>query len=688
MQPGVRPDLETARLSEIRSLDMAALRPKIERLTRLARTVAGAPISYVALVEADHVWNSGFPGHAEGLLDREHSTAAHIIGQNETLWVEDAQATSPGHPWVVGPPYVRFYCGAPIRLASGVTIGAFSVSGPDPRPYDAELAARIEDLAALLSDEIERLRAQRSLAGSLEAVESSEQRLRLAAEIADLLVYEVDFRNEVLKVDGAADTFFTKTMTFADVADVWSTIHPDDLPAALALWKRHLREGVPYRTEYRMRRDDGREVWAFAACELIRDEEGVPERLVGVLKNITDRRLSEVAVVAARDTAENANRAKSEFLANMSHEIRTPLNGVMGVAAALARTGLSPAQQEMVELIGASGRTLEAILSDVLDFSRIESGRLELKPEAFDLEACLRSAGALFEAGATSKGLDFRLDLAPEARGGFEGDAIRIRQIVTNLLSNAVKFTAEGEVELSARAAGEGETATLVIAVRDTGIGFDADFHARVFDRFEQADGSITRRFGGSGLGLAISRSLAEAMGGRLEAASTPGEGSTFTLTVALKRAAAPPAEAAAAPAPGALDLGRAPRVLLAEDHAVNRRVVELILGSAGVDLTCVENGAEAVEAASRGGFDLILMDMQMPVMDGLTAIREIRARERRGLPRTPIWGLSANALPEHIAASRAAGADGHLTKPISADALFAVLDEACARHEGDRASA
>jgi CheY-like chemotaxis protein len=329
----------------------------------------------------------------------------------------------------------------------------------------------------------------------------------------------------------------------------------------------------------------------------------------------------------------------------------------------------------MVGLIETSGQTLEAILADVLDIARIESGRLELKPEPFDLGECLRSAAALFQPNATEKGLTFDLDIDPFADGVFVGDVVRIRQIVCNLLSNAVKFTGAGGVALSA---GVDPGGRLAIAVSDTGIGFDDEAKARLFERFEQADGSITRRFGGTGLGLAISRALAEAMDGVLEAESAPGFGSRFTLTLRLQRGG----EARIArdrPLAPVLAPGRTPKVLLAEDHIINRKVVELLFDGLDLSLTCVENGAEAVEAALHGRFDLILMDMQMPVMDGLAAIRAIRAAESPAGRQTPIWALSANALPEHVSASLTAGADGHLSKPVSAQALFAALAEACA---------
>jgi CheY-like chemotaxis protein len=358
----------------------------------------------------------------------------------------------------------------------------------------------------------------------------------------------------------------------------------------------------------------------------------------------------------------------------MSHEIRTPLNGVMGIASALARTELTPAQTEMVSLIETSAKTLEALLSDILDLARIESGKMEIKAEPFDLGHSVKACGALFAASAEAKGLDYRVEVDPGAAGGYLGDAPRIRQIISNLLGNAVKFTTSGGVLLKVSAV-RGETASqLRFDVSDTGIGFDAEAKAKLFSRFQQADGSITRKFGGTGLGLAISRSLAEAMGGGLSADSAPGRGSTFTLVLELPRSIGETEiwDGVEEVEPQAPEL-RGFSVLVAEDHPTNRKVVELILGSLDLELTCVEDGAQAVAAVEQQAFDLILMDMQMPVMDGLTAIRIIREMEAREVrPRTPIYSLTANALREHIDASKAAGADGHIAKPITADALIA----------------
>jgi len=413
---------------------------------------------------------------------------------------------------------------------------------------------------------------------------------------------------------------------------------------------------------------------------LISDRDG-RLHILSVAEDITDVRNDKEALRRAAAEAEAANRAKSEFLANMSHEIRTPLNGVMGVAGALARTPLAPDQQEMVSIIETSAKTLETLLSDILDLARIEAGRMELRPEPFDLGGSVNACVAVFEAAAHAKGLDMKVAVDGDALGSYVGDAGRIRQILSNLLGNAVKFTTHGAVSLKISARRDEVSSILRFEVRDSGIGFDAETKARLFSRFQQADGSITRRFGGSGLGLAISRSLAEAMGGCLEADACPGKGATFTFTLELPRcegaaevwSESQEREVAANPLVGL-------RVLLAEDHPTNRRVVELILGAAGVDLTCVENGAEAVEAFQANPFDLVLMDMQMPVMDGLTAIREIRRGEQAsGSGRTPIYVLTANAMPEHVGASVAAGADDHISKPIRAEALLEAVGRVAA---------
>ncbi|MBN9480464.1 MAG: response regulator [Bordetella sp.] len=405
---------------------------------------------------------------------------------------------------------------------------------------------------------------------------------------------------------------------------------------------------------------------------------------VTVCSDISDLKRNADALAEARDAADAANRAKSRFLANMSHEIRTPLNGVIGVAQALTRTELSQHQQEMLELIHSSSRTLQTLLSDILDLARVESGRLELNEEPLDLARTVEEAAQLYAAAARDKGLQFLVEVAPEARVWIRGDAVRLKQVLTNLVSNAVKFTASGFVSLTVDAVPAEAPRTLRFVVQDTGIGFDAQTQARLFNRFEQADGDITRHYGGSGLGLAICRELAAMMGGDLGCESEPGAGAAFILSLPLRPAQAPEVslrpvrQDVAAEALAQADAApRRLRILAADDHPTNRRVVELILDSAAFDLVSVENGAQAVEAYRGQAFDLVLMDMQMPVMDGLTAVREIRLHESvLGLPHVPVVMLTANALAQHLDEALAAGADRHMAKPFSVEDLLTMVAE------------
>ena len=424
---------------------------------------------------------------------------------------------------------------------------------------------------------------------------------------------------------------------------------------------------------------------AVADLEVRTDEIGALARAlrserekVGVLLNTLEDRVKR----RTRDL-ETANREKSRFLANMSHELRTPLNGVVAVSEVLAREQKTKRTRELAELVVSSGRLLERVLTDILDFSKIEAGQMTLDAVDFDLAVLVGRVARLHAAVAEQKGLIFEWRVAAEAAGDYRGDPVRVTQILSNLLSNAVKFTDHGRVLLSVDRAGD----DLRFRVTDTGVGFDPATGERLFKRFQQADASVTRRFGGTGLGLSISGSLADLMDGAISARSELGKGSTFELRLPLPRAATHPEEAAA-PAADASTVEGA-RVLVAEDHPTNQRVARLILEAAGVEITLVENGALAVDAVRTGGFDAVLMDMQMPVMDGLTATREIRRWEaEHAKARLPVIMLTANALDEHVHASREAGADRHVSKPLRPDSLLLALSQeiAAAREAADRA--
>ncbi len=513
---------------------------------------------------------------------------------------------------------------------------------------------------------------------ALDETRRSEERLTLAMEIAELHVYEVDWARRELIKTGSEDTFFSEPKTYQELhADIFGTIDPRDRAKVMQDWDRHLNEGVPYHPEYRVVRNDAKEVWVQGACRLILDEKGQPHRLIGALQNITERKAAERALLQAKEDAETANRAKSTFLATMSHEIRTPLNGVLGMAQAMAMDGLTARQRDRLDVIRQSGETLLAILNDVLDLSKIEAGKFELEEAPFDVAELARGAHAAFSAIASKKGLAFDLAIAAAAQGVYRGDSTRVRQILYNLVSNALKFTETGEVRVIVDRADE----ALRLTVSDTGIGIPAERLATLFQKFEQADASTTRRYGGTGLGLAICRELATLMGGVVDASSAPGAGTTFVVSLPLARIgdsvplpAPPPSPAESGPANGEMAT-RPLRVLAAEDNAVNQLVLKTLLQQVGIDPVIVNNGAEAVEAWSREPWDAILMDVQMPEMDGPTATGIIRDREAAGdRPRTPIIALTANAMAHQVAEYAAAGMDGFVAKPIEVGRLFDAL--------------
>ena len=371
--------------------------------------------------------------------------------------------------------------------------------------------------------------------------------------------------------------------------------------------------------------------------------------------------------------AEAATRAKSQFLAVMSHEIRTPMNGVLGMAHLLLDTPLSDSQRRQVEVLRDSGQALLAILNDILDFSKMEAGRLELVADDFDLARVVGSVQALMMPRAREKGLFLHADVAPDVPTALRGDAGRVRQVLLNLVGNAIKFTEAGEVRVDVMLAGPPtERVPLRIAVSDTGIGIAPEAQAQLFREFTQVDTSATRRFGGTGLGLAICRRIVQAMGGEIGVESEPGAGAIFMVAIELERAHAPLPVESETPAGVVTPL----RILLAEDHPVNRQVALGLLARHGHNVDVVADGAAAMEAARGGDYDVILMDVHMPVMDGIEASRMIR-QFPGAAGRVPIVGLSASVLKDETDLCFAAGMDEFLAKPIDPAALARVL----ARH-------
>ena len=440
--------------------------------------------------------------------------------------------------------------------------------------------------------------------------------------------------------------------------------------------------------------------WLSTTRAPIRDEAGEITGLVAISRDVTARQLAEEELreahdllerrvaertaelsataeqlVVARTAAEAASQAKSQFLATMSHELRTPLTGLIGFPELLLRKDTDPDElRRFLELQRDAGRALLALVNDILDLSKIEAGKLELEQVPFEPRGVFADCEALVAHGAKTKGLTLATQVDQTVPGWLLGDPTRLRQITLNLLGNAVKFTDAGSVTLAARwiepLSGLPE---LHIAVTDTGIGIPTDRLGRLFQEFSQVDDSTSRRFGGSGLGLAICRRLVELMGGRIGVESTAGSGSTFWLKIPAPIAPAAMPSTADHPPSATLTGGPAQRILLAEDSAPVQILVTAVLEAAGHHVDVVENGAAAVRAAAAGGYDIILMDVQMPVLDGLAATREIRASEAGG-NRIPIVALTANATSGELERCKLAGMDVFLTKPVDLDLLLTTI--------------
>ncbi|MGC1301616.1 MAG: PAS domain S-box protein [Caulobacteraceae bacterium] len=604
---------------------------------------------------------------------------------------------------IVGKNFSRFYTvedrrnGAPARaLRTALTDGKFEAEGWRVRKDGSRFWAHVvidiirdDDGEPIGFAKITRDCTERKLA--MAAIHAGDRRFRLLVQcITDYAIYMLSPEGVVTNWNAGAER--AKGYSSDEVIGRHFSLFYTGEDQARGEPAQALRiAGVNGRFEgqgWRVRKDGGR-FWASVVIDPVHDEAGALIGFAKITRDMTEQKNAEERVLTmleqkealtrtldeAARVAEAASAAKSEFLATMSHEIRTPLNGVLGMAQAMAAGELDGVQRERLKVIVESGENLLSILNNILDLSKVEAGKIDLEAIPFDLKALMEHVHASFKGAAAEKDIFLDLKFDPDCFTIFRGDPVRVRQIVSNLIGNAVKFTSQGGVSISVASAFEG----VRIAVTDSGIGLSADQSANLFQKFVQADTSTTRKFGGTGLGLSIARELAALMGGSITLESSPGKGSTFTVKLKLERCARVEAqEDGVAPAQDLSVL----RVLAADDNPTNRLVLATLLEQVGVTLVFAENGALAVEAWKAADFDLILMDIQMPYMDGTIASAMIRRLEiETGRSRTPIIALTADAMTHQLGAYQAAGMDDVVTKPINAKALFEAMQSALSSH-------
>ncbi|MBC9251421.1 hypothetical protein A9179_14210 [Pseudomonas alcaligenes] len=444
------------------------------------------------------------------------------------------------------------------------------------------------------------------------------------------------------------------------------------LPDSIAEIRRQLHQGETYRRELHLRRKDGSLFWGAVSARAVTLGD-LSHGSIWVVQDVSLQHAAAKDMYEARELAEQAARVKSEFLANMSHEIRTPMNAIIGMTHLVLATELDARQRDYLGKVQGSSRHLLGVIDDILDFSKIEAGKLQLDTQDFSLKRLLQEATDLVQERLLGKGLKLRLQVAPQVPDALHGDALRLRQILLNYLSNAVKFTAEGGIEVAvALLEAQGQTLCLEFSVSDTGIGLSPQQCAQLFNSFQQADASTTRRYGGTGLGLAIAKQLAQLMGGDVAVHSVPGQGSTFSFTARLQRAHAP--LRAELPADAILSQSQvlSGHVLLVEDNELNQQVASELLQAMGCRVEIANNGREALERLAQQSYDLVFMDMQMPVLDGLGATRELRRNPR--LAALPVVAMTANAMREDREACQAAGMNDFISKPFEPQTLHGVL--------------
>jgi len=677
MTPVVSLEREADRLEALRSSAIIDTNPEadFDDLVAIASVIADVPQACIAFVDETRWWVKAWVGQMARELPRGAVLCAESIATAEPLVVDDVRADPRFalHPALDADPHLRFYAALPLVLDGCLAVGALCVMDRKPRSLRPGQLAALQRVARQIVRLVSFRRHATTLAEAHEALAIGEAQYRLLADTATDAIVTVDDNGRILFANPAVERLFGYSPQEV-VGEPLSILAPERDRARHDSVFDGVRAGRYQVSVSAARvsglRKDGHEIALELSCG--EGRVGHQRFFTGILRDVSDRHAAEQALIEAREQAVEGSRLKSEFLASMSHEIRTPMNGVTGMLELLLEEQLTDQQRKRVNVALGSAQALLTIINDILDLSKIEAGKLDLVPEWTDVHALVDDVVGLMRPLADNKGLQVESSCASDVPARVLVDGGRLRQVLLNLAGNAVKFTDEGRVSVAVTAVPAArDRVRLQWSVSDTGIGIPAQQIPLVFEQFTQLEAAATRRTNGTGLGLSICRKLIDLMGGTIQVASQPGKGSRFWFDVevpcaAQERMAAPPKT------PAAADVSRArgARVLLVEDNPVNRQFALAVLKSVGALVTVAIDGSEAVRMASEAEHDVILMDCQMPVMDGYEATRRIRAA---GIA-TPVIALTANAMEGDRDRCAAAGMDDYLAKPIRPDTLRAAV--------------
>jgi PAS domain S-box-containing protein len=668
------PRPESSRHTAFHQADVFEAEPEsgFDHLTALAADIFDAPIAMISLADGERHSFVATHGLALKSVPAEVSFCEYTLSSGGMMIVPDAR-TDPrfaGNPFVRDTPNVRFYAGAPLHY-EGALIGTFCILDTAPRDdFGAKEASRLQKLADSVSDMLALRKSGLAKKTVIRKLEESQRKLELMEEVAGVGYWHINARTgECFWSRGVYAIHGLRRNSFQPQIDTAIQLfHPDDRAAVERCVREAMTKGGDFTFEERLMRADGEERIVYSKGGVEVGEDGKPEFIFGILQDITEQAHLEDTLRTAKENAEAHQLAKSDFLSNMSHEIRTPLTTILGYATLLNGVHEMPADaRHYIGRINKASEALLSLITDILDFSKLEAGQVRLNPQPTDLRGLASDIVDQFAVLGQTRNIEIRCEYDPQTPDWLMLDEVRIRQVLYNLVGNACKFTPNGTVALSAAV---DKTGRLRVEVRDNGPGIPPDQQPALFTRFNQIDNGINRKYGGSGLGLSICSEIVRLMQGEIGVESVPGEGACFWFEIPVTVATAPLPVMANDLKPVFLEDRK---VLIVDDHPINRELIRLLMTDSGLEIHEACDGEEALEICETIKFDLIFMDIQMPVLDGIAATRCLR--EQGGInSETAVVALSAAAQTKLSDDTRGHGFNHVLTKPIDMPQFFNTL--------------